>query len=222
MRSIKWLVSFVVAGTAAAALAAGCGGDDNSVTPTTDASADHTTDQGTAEAASETGPVDSAMEAAACNPDAEANLTMLPVPDASLGGGATAASCLMCIKTTCMTQFAACNSDCPCNVNTQALLGCVAMPGMNLATCGSALAASGNEDAATLALTACIEGSALGGTGAGCLNECGLGMGNGDAAPPDGSTEDGGTDGETPDGASAEASTDGASGEAAATDAASE
>ncbi len=181
--------------------ASGCSGDDNSGMPVADAAPDQTRDTGAGEAASDTGPVDTGAEAAACMTDA--NLLALPLPDASLGNGTTVASCFACIESTCATAYAACNADCICNVNTQKLIACVGMPGMNIATCGVALAAGADSTAQTL--TSCIEGSALGGPGPGCLTECGLNL-NGDSGPgTDGSTDAGGSDGTTGEGSTGDA-----------------
>jgi hypothetical protein len=215
MRTIKWLVGFAVAGTAAGMIASGCGGDDN-VAGSQDSGSDHTTDQAAEAASNDSGMgMDSAQEAAACVPDA--SLLSLMLPDASLGdSGATVPSCFGCIETTCMTEVAACNLDCACNSAVQDFVTCVAA-GTSPLICGQALA---GVDTQGMNLTYCVAGAPIG-MGPGCLAACGAGGLFGDGGGlPDGATEGGGDDGGGEgsageaggdDGGGSEASVDGAS-----------
>jgi hypothetical protein len=195
MHARKWLLGFVVAGAAAAVTAAGCGGDNGAPAPA-DSGPDQTAgDTGSTpdvanEMAAETGP-----EAAACVPDAD--ITMLMVPDAAIGdSGVTLPECYSCIQTTCQTQLAACNLDCGCNAAVQQFAACVVDPTMTLNICGAGLVTGGGATGTTL--LACVGGSvasALGGSGPGCVAQCApsLLMG-GDGGGTDGATEGGGGD----------------------------
>jgi hypothetical protein len=186
MRTIKWLVSLAVAGTAAGWIVSGCGGDDN-VAGSQDSGSDHTTDHAAEAAGGEAG-MDSGMEAAACVPDAD--LTTLMLPDASLGdSGATVPSCFACIETTCTTEVAACNVDCACNSAVSDFVTCVA-GGMSPINCGMTLAA---VDMQSSNLAFCVAGTPFG-PGPGCLASCGAGGLFNDGGP-DGATEGGGDDG---------------------------
>jgi hypothetical protein len=194
MRTIKWLVGFAVAGTTAGMIASGCSGDDN-VAPSQDSGSDHTTaDTGAPpEAAAEAGVDSGGPDAPACMTDAD--LSTLNVPDAEIGdSGAFAPVCYSCIETTCAAALAACSADCVCNVGVQMFIACVATPGMNAISCGTALATSGNANAA--ALEACVGGPIAQGPPPGCLNECGVNLGGGpEGGPPDGAAEGGGEGG---------------------------
>jgi hypothetical protein len=139
----------------------------------------------------------------------DADLTMLMLPDASLDdAGDTISTCIQCILTNCPTQVAACNSDCVCNVAVQKFIQCVAdgTDGGAL-TCGTKLALSSDSNGLTLG--ECVAGPKFGGTGPGCLDQCGqsaLAKGDGgDSAAPEGG-EDATTD------SAGEASTDAPSG----------
>jgi hypothetical protein len=64
------------------------------------------------------------VDSGAVCPDAD--LTNLPIPDASLGDGAASpAVCIGCVKTSCSTQLSACNGDCDCKALVVDLFGCI-------------------------------------------------------------------------------------------------
>jgi hypothetical protein len=207
MRTIKWLVGFAVAGTAAGLIASGCGGDDN-VAPSQDSGSDHTTDQ--AAEASQEAAADTGADVA-CVPDAD--LASIMVPDASLGdSGATVPQCFACIQSTCGTEFTACNADCGCNSGVQAFVMCALDPTQNPVMCGTMLA---GIDSTSMALGSCVAGPLLGGTGPGCLQACGYLPPAGEGGV-DGATEGGSGEGGTGEGGGGEAGSEGG------TDAASE
>jgi hypothetical protein len=89
------------------------------------------------EAAPEAAP--DVMEAAvdaACVPDAD--ITKLPVPDASIGdAGATAEGCFSCIEQACPTVIAQCNMSCACVAAFEAFDTCLAGGGGLLTCVGS-------------------------------------------------------------------------------------
>jgi hypothetical protein len=206
MRRGKWLLGCVLVGVAGVPLAAGCGDDSVAQAPMDSGTPDQTVDQSS--------PVDTGVEAAmeaeaapACTTDAD--LTMLTLPDASLDdAGDTIATCIGCILTNCQTQVAACNSDCVCNVGVQKFIQCVAAGTDGGAlTCGTKLALGG--DSTSLTLGECVAGPKFGGTGPGCLDQCGQGaLNNGDGG--DSAAPEGGSDATTD--SEGEASTDAATG----------
>jgi hypothetical protein len=183
MRASQWLLGFATAGAVVGMVAAGCGGSSSNNEPT-DSGTDVSVDQGAApetgpEAAVEAGPMDTGSMA--CMVDAD--LTMIMVPDASIGdSGATTEGCYSCLNTTCSAQIAACNADCACKTEIINFLGCIGAGG-TLITCGAGLLQS---DSTTQQLGACAAGPALGGSGPGCLKQCGV------SGPPP--TGDAGTD----------------------------
>jgi hypothetical protein len=184
-------------------MATGCGDDTVANTPMDSGAPDQTTDQA---APVDSGAPEAEAEAApACVPDS--SLSMLMIPDASLDeAGDTIAGCIGCIMTNCSSEVQVCSGDCACNAAVQQFVQCVAA-GMGALKCGTTLAQSGGANATVLGL--CVAGPMFGGTGPGCINQCGaanLVKDGGDAA-----TTEGGGDATT-DGASGEASTDATSG----------
>jgi hypothetical protein len=190
MRASQWFLGGATAVTIASAIAAGCGGSTNSNPPqdsgVADATGDVAHEAAPAEAAAETGP--DAPPEAACVPDAD--ITKLNPPDAALNdSGATDLGCYTCIKTNCGTQLSACNADCACNTAVEGFLACVGAGGSPI-SCGSGLISSGN--AATIALGGCLAGPLAGGSGPGCLKECGVNIPEG-GPPGDGGGDAGDT-----------------------------
>jgi hypothetical protein len=173
----------------AASLVGGCSSDnggpgDSGATSTADQAAPPT-DSGAspADAGGEAGndgatqgagdAADAAGDGAACVPDAD--ITMLTVPDASLGTGVTLPGCYACLQSTCMTQLRACNADCTCNGRIPALLSCLVSNPTRPSLCGFSLS---NGDSAGARLFACL----FIGAPYGCLSECSSGFfGPGDA-----------------------------------------
>jgi hypothetical protein len=191
MRRGKWLLGCVLAGVAGVSMSAGCGDDSVANAPMDSGTADQTT--------GDTSVPDTGVEAA--TPEAEAgpacmtdaDLTMLMLPDASLDdAGDTIASCIGCIMQNCATQVAACNGDCVCNVAVQKFIQCVAAGTDGGAlTCGTKLALGSDSNGLTLG--ECVAGPKFGGTGPGCLDQCGQGALNkgdgGDSAAPEGGSD---------------------------------
>jgi hypothetical protein len=198
MRTIQWLVGFAGVGALAGMLVAGCG-DDTAATPPQDAGTDHTTvpeaspmpdtGAGTDSGSGDDSATDAGMEA--CVSDAD--LTMLMVPDAAIGdSSATVPNCYACILATCQTELTACSADCDCVAGVNQYLTCVSTPGTTGIGCGIMLAQGTNPNGAALGL--CVAGPAFGGTGAGCLAQCGV------SVPVEAGTEagtEGGTEGGT-------------------------
>jgi hypothetical protein len=177
MRSSQWLLGLATTSAIIAAVASGCGGSTSGGSPQDSGAPDVTADHYEAaapEAAAETGSMDAGPEACAV----DANMASLMVPDASLGdAGATTSGCLTCIQTNCSSGVTACSADCACDTAVVGLLGCVAS-GASLVTCGTPLLTGG--DPTETALLSCLAGPAFGGSGPGCLTECGYaGMGDG-------------------------------------------
>ncbi len=201
MHARKWLLGLVAGGTTAVMAAAGCGNSSSSNPPADSGSGQMT------EAAAETGSADSAVdtgvEAAPCVPDAD--ITMLMVPDAGIGdSGATVPACFACIQSLCGTQLSACSGDCACNSAVQQFAGCLGMASQTVMGCATQLV--GASGATGLPLVLCVAGSAApGGTGAGCLAQCG----QGGLLMMEGGT-DGATEGSTGDAGGGEAGADAA------------
>jgi hypothetical protein len=188
----------MITGVAGVSMSAGCGDDTVANNPMDSGAPDQTTDQAS--------PVDSgAPEAEAeaappCVPDS--SLSMLMIPDASLDeAGDTIAGCIGCIMTNCGSEVTTCSGDCACNAAVQQFVQCVAM-GKGALSCGTTLAQSGGPNATVLGL--CVAGPMFGGTGPGCISQCGASnlVDGGDAATTEGGGSDAATDG------SGEASTD--------------
>jgi hypothetical protein len=203
MRFSQWLLGGATAAAIAGAIASGCGGSTNNNTPVdsgTDVNAADSPSEAAKEAAAETGPADAGPDA--CTVDAD--LSTLQVPDASIGdSGATTAECYSCIETTCSTQLTACNGDCTCKTDIVQFIACVGGGGQIL-TCGAPLVGG---DPAALALLVCTGGSAaaqLGGSGPGCLKQCGVSL------PEGGAGEGGAGEGGTGEGGGGEAGGDAA------------
>jgi hypothetical protein len=202
MRRGKWLFGCVIAGVAGVSMATGCGDDTVANTPMDSGAPDQTTDQSSPV---DSGAVEAEAEAAPpCVPDS--SLSMLMVPDASLDeAGDTIAGCIACIMSNCGPQVTTCSGDCACNAAVQQFVQCVAS-GKGALSCGTTLAQAGGPNATVLGL--CVAGPMFGGSGPGCIDQCGasnLVKDGGDAA-----TTEGGSDA-TLD-SSGEASTDAASG----------
>jgi hypothetical protein len=185
MRASQWLLGLATTSAIVAAVASGCGGSTNSGGPTdsgtSDVTADHT-EAAAAEAAADTSPPqDTGSDACAI----DASLTS--IPDAAIGdAGATTEGCFSCIEANCGSDLAACNADCTCKTDVATLIGCIAS-GASAVTCGSGVL-GGNDTAAT-ALLECIAGPLLGGSGPGCLTQCGFTL------PSDGGGKEGGEGG---------------------------
>ena len=191
MRASQWLLGLATMGTVFGAVAAGCGGSSSSGGGTKDSGPGDVTAEKAVEAA-----VEAAPEAAAeTGSDAcvfDGSLTNLTIPDAAIGdSGASTDECYGCIQTTCNSQLAACGADCACATAVEGFLGCVAA-GTSPTTCGTGLATSGNTSALLLGL--CVGGSAFpGGTGPGCLHQCGVTIPEG-GIPTEGGGGEGGTE----------------------------
>jgi hypothetical protein len=190
MRSSQWLLGLATASsTIVAVVAAGCGGSSSNGTPAKDAATDVTTDV-VVEAGSEAS-VD-ATDESACTTDAD--ITSLTIPDASIGdGGGSTDGCYACIQSTCGAQLTACNQDCTCKGDALTLFQCLAS-GQSTTACLGPLATGGFSDPAVLEIGLCLGGSAIGGTGAGCLAQCGVSIPDGGFFPEGGPPSDAGTD----------------------------
>jgi hypothetical protein len=181
MRASQVLLGLATASAVVAAIATGCGGSSSGNTETdsgTDATNDVAHEAAPVEAAAETGPSDAASEACAV----DADLSTIPVPDASLGdSGQTAAGCVTCVEAACPNLISQCNASCTCKTAFVTFEGCVAAGG-SLTSCGLALAQS-----AGLSITdvACA---------AGCATPCGVTLPGGDGGH-EGGGGDGATDG---------------------------
>lgn len=194
MRASQWLLGGATAATIVAAIASGCGGSTNS-NPPQDSGADVTNDvahEAAPEAAPETGP-EAAPEAAACVADAD--ITKLNPPDAEIGdSAATQAGCYACIKNNCGAQLTACNADCACNTAVEGFLTCIYGGGTPI-SCAGPLAGAGST---AIVLGVCLGGSAVpGGSGPGCVKECGVTLpegGLGDGGGDTGASETGSSD----------------------------
>jgi hypothetical protein len=167
-------IRFGARASLAAAVACGCGGGAGAgATSTPDASvgpvangADAAADR-SAEASSESCLVDSAS---------------LDAFEGDLDGSDAASPCITCIVQTCGMELTACSSDCTCDPLLIAFVACAADGGTAI-TCAQPLATA---DASTVqALTECVGGVLAGGTGLGCLLQCGVGRTGSDAAAPE-------------------------------------
>ena len=185
MRATRWLLGMGTAFSVLSAVAAGCGSSTTGSSPAQDSGTDVTTEaamEAAAEAAPEAGPdVAEAAVDAPCVPDA--NITMLPVPDASFGdAGATAATCLSCFETNCMTIVTQCNMSCGC-VSAFETFGTCLGAGGSLLTCGGAFATNNGLGLGITSL-ACALGCAVPQT-------CGVSVPTGDGGGGDtGTTTD--------------------------------
>lgn len=187
MRASQWLLGLATMGTVFGAVAAGCGGSSSSGGGGTDSGAADVTAEKAVEAAAEA--------AAEASPETgsdacvfDGSLTNLNIPDAAIGdSGASTDECYACIQSTCGSQLASCGADCACATAVEGFLSCVAS-GTSPTTCGTGLATSGNTTALVLGI--CVAGSAApGGSGPGCLHQCGV------TIPEGGATEGGGGEG---------------------------
>lgn len=146
-------------GVLAAAIACGCGGSHASGSP------DASLGGGAGNPGSDAS--DSASDAQSCVLDA-ASLNALAV---NADGSDT--PCETCIVQNCGAELTACSSDCSCDPQLLALIACATDGGSAIA-CGEPLAMS---DASTAqALAQCVGGFIAGGTGLGCLLQCGIGQ----------------------------------------------
>jgi hypothetical protein len=159
MRASQILLGLATATAMFAAVASGCGGSSNSGSPNDSGAQDVTTDH--VEAAVEAAPeaeaaADVAVEA--CVP-VDADLTTLPVPDASvLDGGVSIAACVACVRASCASELEACNADCVC---LDTIVGCIGNgTGINLTCAGSSIL----SDPAVQGLGVCVESL--------CLSDC--------------------------------------------------
>jgi hypothetical protein len=165
MRTIRWFVGLVSTNALTAALVFGCGtsgpapaGVDSAVVPSPD---------GSVEAASEAG--------AESSPPCPLDGGLLYALEASIGDSdATAPGCSSCIVQTCPTQLVSCSADCTCEEQLLAFVACVADAGSPFA-CAVPLART--SDPAAGALAGCVGGGLAGGTGPGCLAQCGVDLG---------------------------------------------
>jgi hypothetical protein len=180
MRASQWLLGLATTMAIAGAAASGCGGSSSSG-GTDSGAADVTTDhvEAAVEAAPEAAPMDSAPETAACVA-VDADLTTLPVPDASLAdGGVNIATCVSCLRANCHSELEACNTDCVC-IDT--IVNCVAGGAVSF----SCIPSGALTDPALQSLGLCIETA--------CASSC-----TPPKAPTDGG--DGGGDGSMGDAA---------------------
>jgi hypothetical protein len=181
MRASQWVLGLATASAIVAAIASGCGGSSTGSTSTdsgTDATNDVAHEAAPVDAAPpDTGPSDAASEACAV----DADLSTIPVPDASLGdAGQTAAGCVTCVQAACPNLVSQCNASCACKTAFVAFEACVAS-GTSLQTCAVALASS-----AGLPITdfACAVG---------CATPCGVALPAGDGGGNEGG-QDGASD----------------------------
>jgi hypothetical protein len=195
MKATRWLLGLATGSAIVAAVASGCGGGTNGAAPIVEGGADAPDDVTMVdhvEAAVEAAPADAAPKSDACVPDA--NINMLPVPDASLNdSGATAAACVACVQQNCGTLITQCNASCACVDAFEQFELCIGEPTMSLLGCAE-------QDFANIpgiSVTSFI-------CAAGCTTPCGVNM----MMTPDSGKSDGSS---TSEGGSGEASTSDAS-----------
>jgi hypothetical protein len=105
----------------------------------------------------------------------DGGLETLDVPDAEIGdSGATLPECYSCIESTCPRELAVCNIDCSCTMGVVGFVQCL-YSGRSTIECGTQLAGSGDPNTSTL--TQCVGGQLAGGSGPGCLEQCGVSLG---------------------------------------------
>jgi hypothetical protein len=202
MKATRWLLGLATGSAVVAAVASGCGGGTNGAAPIVEGGTDGPEDVTMVdhvEAAVEAAPADAAPDVKdaapksdACVPDA--NINMLPVPDASLNdSGATAAACVACVQQNCGTLIKQCNESCACVDAFEQFELCIGEPGQSLEQC--ALEDFQGIPGISITSFACALG---------CETPCGVNM----MMTPDSGKSDGSS---TSDGASGEASTSDAS-----------
>jgi len=168
---MRWQVRFRAKAAFATAVACGCGGGVvAAVSPDASTGPSESTPDGAAEGGLEASSVSCVVDGAS-----------LGAFEADLDGSDAASLCITCIVQTCSAQLQACAVDCTCNSQLLAFLACSA-DGGSAVTCGEPLAMA---DAATVqALADCVGGFLAGGTGVGCLLQCGVGRTGSDAGVP--------------------------------------
>jgi len=141
MRTSGWLLGVAAVGAIFGMVGAGCGGSSQN-NPTDAGATDATKDQGVPE----TGMPEAAMEAAAMDAmvcPIDADITSLPVPDASIGdSGKPVAGCVACIEQNCPTVIQMCNGSCACKEAFVSFAQCVQM-GTSIVNCAQDLASAG-------------------------------------------------------------------------------
>ena len=139
MRAMRFFLGFAASSAFVGAIAAGCGSSSSPTQPQDSGPGDVTMEAMPQPEAAPPEAAPDVMEAAAdvaCVPDA--NITMLPVPDASIGdSGATAAGCFSCIEAACPTLIAQCNQSCACVAAFEMFDLCLAQGGGLLTCVGS-------------------------------------------------------------------------------------
>lgn len=180
MRSNHFWIGMASTVSVACAIFAGCSSSSSSddTAPPVDSGVDSTAVDAAPDVKPDTAIVDSAAEA--CPVDA--NLSTLPVPDASLGdAGATAAGCVACVKVACPNLLPKCQMTCGCVEAFVMFESCVGNGGQ-LISCAEPLLTGD---------TGLMQNDVL--CAADCLPECGQGT-----LPGDGGTDGG--DGAAADG----------------------
>ncbi|HEY8038577.1 MAG TPA: hypothetical protein VIF15_02235 [Polyangiaceae bacterium] len=180
MRASQWLLGLATASTILGAVASGCGGSSTDNGPT-DSGSDVTLDvvsEPAVEAAAEAS--DAPDEACAV----DADISTLPVPDASIGdSGKPVSGCVDCVKNACPNLIPKCNASCACKTAFVAFEACVGQ-GQSLLTCGGALV---NAGGLTIADVTCA---------AACTGPCGVTLpSEGGSEGGEGGGGDGGGDG---------------------------
>jgi hypothetical protein len=174
---LRFVLAFLPANAAATALLAACGGTSATIAPPAPDSGSPQSDASQSPDGSDGGPTaaepDAFSEAAPeggpqCVPDAD--LTMISLPDGSGGdSGVDVSACLACIRSTCAAQLTACSADCTCQVGIDDFVACLS-GSTDPRVCALRLV---NGVPTSLPVAICVGGVALGGTGVGCLIQCG-------------------------------------------------
>src|ERR1019366_4218808 len=130
MQKRLWVGVLVVGLPTACALAIGCGGSSSD-----DSAANVDSGSDVMQADTAAADVVTIIDAGRCD---GASLNDLSLPDASLGdSGASTATCVACMKSSCASDITSCNSDCVCKEGVDDALNCVAAAGtLSLACLG--------------------------------------------------------------------------------------
>jgi hypothetical protein len=185
MRSNHFWIGMASTVSVACAIFAGCSSSSSSddTAPPVDSGVDSTAADAAPDVKADTGPVDTGPEACAV----DADLSTLPVPDASIGdSGATAAECVACVKTACPTLLPTCQMTCGCVTAFVDFEQCIGS-GMALIGCATSTLLGANTGITETQLACAFS----------CESECGIGGATTDAGDGgDGAASDGG-DGST-------------------------
>jgi len=167
----QWLSGFATAGTITGVIAVGCGGSSTGgVGPAETGAADVTVEQGASDVQAE-----AALDAGGDGCDVDGDLYTYHYPDASIGdGGATTATCLVCLKADCTTEVATCDGDCACRGDIIAFITCLST---GVTPTGCLAMGAGQANTLAVLLGVCLETS--------CQAQCGAAGVFGEGGPQD-------------------------------------